>query len=112
MSISEDQIKALTNDLKTQIVDDAKQFINNIKDEDQEFFGDIAKRLAKNYIEVKFGDDERKPIARENIEALNRGMASRVASRSIDFVEHGKDQVIGILQSVGKTVLTMALSVV
>jgi hypothetical protein len=112
MSISEDQIKALTGALKTQIVDDAKQFITNIKDDDQEFFGDVAKRLAKNYVELKFGDEDRKAIVQENIEALNRGMASRVASSGIDFAEHGKDQVIGILQTVGKTVLTIALSVV
>lgn len=111
MSISEDQIKALAGDLKSQIVDDAKKFINDLKDEDEEFFSHIARRLAENYLELKFGDEDRKPIARENIEALNRGMPSRIANRGIDFAEHGKDQVIGILQTIGKTVLTMALSV-
>jgi hypothetical protein len=112
MSISEDQIKSLAGTLKTQMIDESKEFINNIKDEDKEFFGDIAERMARNYFELKFGDEDRKPIVQENIEALNRGMASRVASRSIDFVEHGKDQVLGILRTIGKTLVTMALAVV
>ena len=111
MTISEDQIKALANDLKDQIVGDSKDFIKGITDEDKQFFEDVAERLAKNYFELKFGEDERKPTVRENIEALNRGMPSRLASSGIDFVEHGRDQVSTILTTIGKTVLTMALSV-
>lgn len=111
MSISEDQIKALTNDLKTQITDQAKEFIDEIKEADEEFFTYLAERLAKNYFELKFGDEDRKPIAKENIEALNRGLASKIAERGWDIAEHSKSQFLGVLMSIGKTVLTMALSV-
>ncbi len=111
MTISEDQIKALASDLKEQIVGDSKDFIKDLKDADKKFFEDVAERLAKNYFDLKFGDDDRKPIVKENIEALNRGMPSRLASSSIEFVEHGRDQVSTILKTIGRTVLTMALSV-
>ncbi len=111
MSISNDQIKSLASDLKDQITEQAKEFIEEIKEADEEFFKYVAERLAKNYFELKFGDEARKPIAKENIEALNRGLASKIAERGWDIAEQAKSQFLGVLMSIGKTVLTMALSV-
>lgn len=109
--MSEEQIKALAKQLKDQMIDQSKEFLNEIKEEDTEFFKMIAERQARNYIELKFGSDDRKPIAQENLEGLNRAIPSHLAGRALDFKDHGEDQVISVVRTVGRTLLSLALSV-
>ena len=76
---TEEQIKALASNLKSQIIGDAKEFLNEVKDEDEEFFGDIAQRIAENFIEMQLGSADRKEIAKENLESLEHASKSRIA---------------------------------
>jgi hypothetical protein len=109
---TEEQLKALADNLKSQILGDAKEFMNEVKDEDEEFFGDIAKRIAENFLEMQLGSDDRKEVAKENLESLERASKSRIASRAMDVVAHGNDQIASIVQSVIKTAMTIGLALI
>ena len=108
----EDQVKSLGESIGEQLLDQSKEFLNSVKEEDKEFFTDLGKRYARNYLNLKLGEEDDKAEARENIEALNRAAGSRVASRGLDAVSHGKEQIATIVKSVGKTLLSLALSIV
>lgn len=109
MSISEDQVKALGKELGDQILEDSKEFLKTVTDEDKDFFQDIGKRYARNYLELKFGDEEDKSQANRAIEALGRASKSKVAERGMDLVEHGADQIASIIKTVGGTILKLAM---
>ena len=108
---TEEQIKALASNLKSQIIGDAKEFLNEVKEEDEDFFGDIAERIAENFIEMQLGSADRKEIAKENLESLEHASKSRIASRAMDVVAHGNEQIGSIVQSVIKTAMTIGLAV-
>lgn len=108
----EDQVKSLATSLGDQIIDQSKEFLNSIKEEDKEFFKDLGKRYARNYLALKLGEEEDKAEARENLEALNLAAGSRVASRELDAIDHGKEQIATIVKSVGKTLLSLALGTI
>ena len=110
--MSEEQIKALAEAIKTQTIDQAKEFLNEVKEEDTEFFKMIAERQARNYFEIKLGGEDRKEVAIENNEALNRAIPSHLAERALDFKDHGEAQVTNIIKTVGRTLLSLALAVV
>jgi len=108
----EDQVKSLGNSIGEQLIDQSKEFLNSVKEEDKEFFKDLGMRYARNYLTLKLGEEDDKAEARENIEALTMAAGSRVQSRALDAVEHGKEQIATIVRSVGKTLLSLAMATI
>lgn len=103
----EAKIGALADTIKDDLVDSAKSVLKEITDGDKEFFKDLGMRYAKAYYKKKTGNEE---AAKESIEALDVAMGSMVAERGLDFAEGGEKILLGVLKTVGKMVLTMALA--
>lgn len=107
--MTQQEIKALASQLKEQFVSEAKEVAYEVTDDAKDFFEDIALQCAKAYWKKKTGDAQDKAEAEEVIDALDIAMGSHVAELGLDFVQNGQQILLGILKTVGKTLMTAAL---
>ena len=114
MSIIEEQMLALKDSIKDQLVEDTTEYFKNgiVTDEAKDFYERVAKRMAVNYLDLKTGSDERKEIAKENIESLNLAVGSDVAERGLDLVENGASMIGKIVATIGKTLIKVAIAAI
>jgi hypothetical protein len=105
-------VEEMADGIKDQLLEEASSVLKQITDGDKEFFAELAQRYARNFWQARTGTDEEKEIAKENIEALNRASGSKIAERGLDFVEGGEKVLVGVLKTIGKTLLTVALAAV
>lgn len=110
MSLEEEML-ALKDTIKDQLVEDTTEYFKNgiVTDAAKEFYGKVAKRMARNYFDLKTGDAERKVIARENIESLSLAIGSDVAEHALDLVENGVNIVGKIVTTICKTLIKLAI---
>ena len=110
MSI-EDTTKELADGLYKDFIGEAKTHLKNVRDEDKEFFADVAMRMARAHVDLSLalGDEKKKKSARRRLNALTLGMELRVSRRAMQFSRFGKERLIAMLQTVGRTLLKVAL---
>ena len=101
--------KELADGLYQDFVGEATELLRTVRDEDKEFLADVAMRLAKAHIDLRIGDDTKKKNARRRLNSLMISMELRVSRRSMRFVRFGKERLIAMLQTVGRTLLKVAL---
>lgn len=106
-------VETITKDLADWLYKDflgeAETLLKTVRDEDKEFLADIAMRMAKAHVDLRLGDEKKKKNGRRRLNALMLGVELRVSRRSMRFVRFGKERLIAMLQTVGRTLLKVAL---
>jgi hypothetical protein len=104
-----DAIKDLAEGIYEDILGEATSLLKTVRDEDKEFFKHVAGRMADAHIDMRVGDETKKRNAKRRLNSMITGMELRVSRRSMRFVRFGKEKLIAMLKTIGKTLLKVAL---
>jgi hypothetical protein len=106
---TEAAVKDLADGLYKEFIGEAETLLKTVRDEDKEFFAHVAERMADAHIDMRVGDEDTKRKARRRLNSLITGMELRVSRRAMRFVRFGKERLLAMLKTVGKTLLKVAL---